>query len=86
MFLIPSSHVFPAAALNQSAPALHVDKIDWGAVPPEFKKKGSDWFTVSNPKTEQVLDVSLVGTLRHKEFVSSPSSVSTITRADISCD
>ena len=86
MFFIPSSHVFRAAASNQSAPTLHVDKIDWDAVPPKFKKEGSDWFTVSNPKTERVLDLSPVRTLIHDLFVSSPSSVSTITRAKISCD
>ena len=84
MFLIPSSHVFPAAASNQSAPALHVDEIDWDAVPREFKKEGSDWLTISNPKTERVLDVSPVRTMRHNEFVPSPSSVSTITRVNIS--
>ena len=86
MFLIPSSHAIPAAASNQSAPAPHIDKINWDAVHHGFRKKGSDWFTVSNPKTERVLDVSPVRTLIHNEFVSSPSSVSTITRANISCD
>ena len=86
MFLIPGSHVFLAAASNQSTPALHVDDIDWNAVPPEFKKEGSNWFTLSNPKTKRVLDVSLMHTLPHEWFVPSPSSLSTITRANISCD
>ena len=72
------SHVFRAATSNQSVPTLHVDKFDWDAVPPKFKKEGSDWFTVSNPKTERVLDLSPVRTLIHDWFVSSPSSVSTI--------
>ena len=86
MFLIPCPHVFPAAASSQSVPALHVHEIDWDTVPPEFKKQGSNWFTVSNPKTERVIDVSLMHTLPHERFVPSPSSVSTITRANISCD
>ena len=85
MFLIPGSHVFPAAASNQSAPALHVDEIDWDAVPPEFKKEDRNWLMVSNPKTEKVLDISLVRILPQSEFVPSSSSVSTITRAHISC-
>ena len=85
MFLIPSSHVFPAAASNQSAPILRVDDIDWDAVPPEFKKEGSDWFTISNPKTKPVIDVSLMHTLPQEWFVPLPSSAPTITRANISC-
>ncbi|KAH9066218.1 chromatin associated protein [Lactarius vividus] len=38
-------------------------------VPPEFKKGGSDWFAVFNPKIERTLDVNLVHTLRHKSVV-----------------
>ena len=86
MFLIPGSLVFPTAVSSRSAPALHVDEINWDVVPPEFKKEGSDWFTVSNPKTERVLDVSPVHTLHCIQFVPLPPSVSNITRANISCD
>ena len=68
---VPDSHMCSAAAAsNQSAPVPHVDEIDWDAVPRESKKEGSDWLMISNPKTEQVLDVSPVCTLRHKEFAS----------------
>ena len=35
----------------------------------EYKKEGSDWFALFNPRTKRVLDVSLVHTLMHERFV-----------------
>ena len=56
----------PYSSIETKRPALHIDEINWDAVPPEFKKEGSDWLTISNPKADRVLDVSPVRTLHHK--------------------
>ncbi|KIJ12191.1 hypothetical protein PAXINDRAFT_157005 [Paxillus involutus ATCC 200175] len=48
---------------------LFPDDLDPQHVPPEFKKEGSDWFAVFNPKVKRVLDVNLVHTLMHESVV-----------------
>ncbi|OCH84471.1 WD40 repeat-like protein, partial [Obba rivulosa] len=57
------------------APGL-ADALDPGAVPPELKKEGSDWFAVfagrdkkGAPEKERALDVGLVHTLMHESVV-----------------
>lgn len=43
-----------------------LEDLDPHNVPPEFKKEGSDWFAIFNPKVKRVLDVQLVHTLMHE--------------------
>ncbi|KAF9225758.1 WD40 repeat-like protein [Gyrodon lividus] len=45
------------------------EDLDPQHVPPEFKREGSDWFAVFNPKVKRVLDVTLVHTLMHESVV-----------------
>lgn len=45
------------------------DDMDFTSLPPEYKKEGSDWFAVFNPKAKRALDVSLVHTLTHERCV-----------------
>ncbi|KAF8155507.1 WD40-repeat-containing domain protein, partial [Crassisporium funariophilum] len=45
------------------------DELDIHTIAPEFKKEGSDWFAIFNPKVKRVLDVSLVHTLMHESVV-----------------
>ena len=53
------------AAITNSFP----DDLDPVAVSPDFKKDGSDWFAVFNPKIKKSLDVNLVHTLMHERCV-----------------
>ncbi|KAF5310544.1 hypothetical protein D9619_008204 [Psilocybe cf. subviscida] len=46
-----------------------LEDLDPHNVPPEFKKEGSDWFAIFNPKVKRVLDVQLVHTLMHESVV-----------------
>lgn len=50
-------------------PGSFPDDLDPNTVPPEFKKEGSDWFAVFNPKVKRVLDVNLTHTLLHERYV-----------------
>ncbi|KAF5371744.1 hypothetical protein D9758_003601 [Tetrapyrgos nigripes] len=45
------------------------EDLDLNSMPPEFKKEGSDWFAMFNPKVKRSLDVSLVHTLMHESVV-----------------
>ena len=47
-------------------PSTFPDDLDPFAVSPEFKKEGSDWFAVFNPKIKKTLGVNLVHTLMHE--------------------
>lgn len=42
------------------------DDLDIHSVPPEFRKEGSDWLALFNPKVKRVLDVNLMHTLAHE--------------------
>ena len=48
---------------------MFLDDLDQFTLPPEFRKEGSDWIAIFNPKAKRVLDVSLVHTLAHEELV-----------------
>ncbi|KAJ4490107.1 WD40-repeat-containing domain protein [Lentinula aciculospora] len=45
------------------------DEADLASLPPEYKREGTDWFIVYNPKVEKVFNVSLVHTLMHESVV-----------------
>jgi hypothetical protein len=45
------------------------EDVDIHNIPSEFKKEGSDWFAIFNPKVKRVLDVNLVHTLMHERCV-----------------
>ena len=45
------------------------EDVDIHNIPSEFKKEGTDWFAISNPKVKRVLDVNLVHTLMHERCV-----------------
>ena len=68
---LPSEHNGALVPINTtSVPSAFPDDLDPHAVPPEFKKEGSDWFAVFNPKIKKGLDVTLVHTLIHERYVS----------------
>ncbi|CAK5262512.1 unnamed protein product [Mycena citricolor] len=46
-----------------------LDNLEPISVHPEFKKEGSDWFTIYNPKVKRVLDVNLIHTFVHETVV-----------------
>jgi general transcriptional corepressor TUP1 len=52
-----------------SGPSSFPDDLDPHTVSPEFKKEGSDWFAVFNPKCKKGLDVNLTHTLMHERCV-----------------
>jgi hypothetical protein len=45
------------------------DKLDLNAVPPEYRKKGPDWYAISNPEAGGSFDVRLVHILAHERCV-----------------
>ncbi|KAK7531390.1 wd-repeat protein [Phyllosticta citribraziliensis] len=44
-------------------------ELDPDQVPPNYKREGTDWFAIFNPRTRRVLDVDLVHTLPHDSVV-----------------
>jgi len=47
-----------------------IDGSDIFTVPDEYKKEGSDWYAVFNPKVKRVLDIRLVHKLMHERCIS----------------
>lgn len=45
------------------------DDLDVHSVPPEYKREGTDWYAIFNPKVKRVLDVQLVHNLMHERYV-----------------
>ena len=45
------------------------DEMDIHTVSPDYKREGSDWYAVFNPKVKRVLDVQLVHNLMHERHV-----------------
>ncbi|KAJ3746676.1 WD40-repeat-containing domain protein [Lentinula detonsa] len=45
------------------------DESELATLPSEFKREGTDWFIVYNPKVEKVLNVNLAHTLMHESVV-----------------
>lgn len=58
-----------AATTTGSTATSFPEEFDVHNISPEFKKEGSDWFAIFNPKVKRVLDVSLVHTLMHERCV-----------------
>ncbi|KAG7089212.1 hypothetical protein E1B28_010914 [Marasmius oreades] len=58
-----------ATLIPINTPAGGFPNVDIATHPPEFKKEGSDWFAIFNPKIKKGLDVSLVHTLMHESVV-----------------
>ena len=45
------------------------DDLDIHSILPEYKREGTDWFAIFNPKVKRVLDVQLVHNLMHERSV-----------------
>ncbi|KAF5366117.1 hypothetical protein D9757_010934 [Collybiopsis confluens] len=45
------------------------DEIDLASLPPEYKREGTDWFIMYNPKVEKAFNINLVHTLMHESVV-----------------
>ena len=45
------------------------EDLDIHTIPPEYKREGSDWYALFNPKVKRVLDVQLVHNLMHERCV-----------------
>jgi glucose repression regulatory protein TUP1 len=45
--------------------AVTPEELNLQTAAPEFKKEGSDWFAVFNPKIRRTLDINLTHTLTH---------------------
>ncbi|KAF9078681.1 WD40-repeat-containing domain protein [Rhodocollybia butyracea] len=45
------------------------DEVDLASLPPEYKREGTDWFIMYNPKVEKVFNINLVHTLMHESVV-----------------
>jgi len=52
-----------------SVPTSSSFDMDLDNIPPGYKKEGTDWFALFNPKVPRVLDVDLVHTLEHTSVV-----------------
>ncbi|THV04198.1 WD40 repeat-like protein [Dendrothele bispora CBS 962.96] len=61
----PSGTLIP---INTPAGGFPED-LDLNSMPSEFKKEGSDWFAMFNPKVKRSLEVNLVHTLMHESVV-----------------
>ncbi|KAG6900067.1 hypothetical protein C0995_004389 [Termitomyces sp. Mi166 len=60
----PSDYHLPP--INPTPQSSFPDELN---VPPEFRKEGSDWFAVFNPRVKRSLDISLVHNLVHASVV-----------------
>lgn len=68
----PSQHQNQlSAAAQQSALVANntLADLDIDQLPDHFKKEGTDWFAVFNPRTRRVLDVDLIHNLPHQSVV-----------------
>jgi general transcriptional corepressor TUP1 len=45
------------------------DEIDLASLPPEYKREGTDWFIMYNPKVEKAFNINLVHTMMHESVV-----------------
>uniref|UniRef100_A0A0W0FM89 Transcriptional repressor Tup1 N-terminal domain-containing protein n=1 Tax=Moniliophthora roreri TaxID=221103 RepID=A0A0W0FM89_MONRR len=45
-----------------------LEDVDFNTLPAEFKKEGSDWFAIFNPKVKKGSDVSLMHTFMHERL------------------
>ncbi|KAG6899060.1 hypothetical protein C0993_001277 [Termitomyces sp. T159_Od127] len=76
--LYPTRSSYQLPPINTAAAAAAASGFpDDLNVPPEFRKEGSDWFAVFNPRVKRSLDISLLHTLVHARHAApwSPLSV-----------
>ncbi|KAG5635710.1 hypothetical protein H0H81_010335 [Sphagnurus paluster] len=45
------------------------EELTLASVPPEYRKEGSDWFAIFNPRVKRSLDINLVHNLSHASVV-----------------
>ncbi|KAG6907765.1 hypothetical protein DXG01_007478 [Tephrocybe rancida] len=66
----PSDYQVTLPPINTSPQAITFpDELSLTSVAPEFRKEGSDWFAVFNPRVKRTLDISLVHNLTHASVV-----------------
>ncbi|KIL59582.1 hypothetical protein M378DRAFT_44704, partial [Amanita muscaria Koide BX008] len=67
---VPPVSVPPPSVIGPASGAgAFPDELDIHNVPPEYKREGTDWCAVFNPKVKCVLDVQLVHNLVHESVV-----------------
>ncbi|KAG6857060.1 hypothetical protein H0H87_010025 [Tephrocybe sp. NHM501043] len=66
----PSDYQVTLPPINTSPQTMTFpDELSLTSVPPEYRKEGSDWFAVFNPRVKRSLDISLVHNLLHASVV-----------------
>ncbi|KAG6904768.1 hypothetical protein DXG01_007306 [Tephrocybe rancida] len=66
----PSDYQVVLPPINTSPQAMTFpDELDLTAIAPKFRKEGSDWFAVFNPRVDRTLDISLVHSLEHVSYL-----------------
>ncbi|KAF7317099.1 Chromatin associated protein [Mycena chlorophos] len=67
--VVPVPQPPPPPAHQQPFMNDFLNNIDLPGIPSEFKKEGSDWFVLYNPKVKRTLDVSLIHSFLHETVV-----------------
>ncbi|TFK37981.1 WD40-repeat-containing domain protein [Crucibulum laeve] len=67
--LVGHNTIGPLPPMNLGPKGGFVDDLSLQTVPPEYRKEGSDWFAVFNPKAKKVLDIGLKHTFSHASVV-----------------
>ncbi len=52
-----------------------LNNLELSTIHPDWKKEGSDWFVIYNPKVKRTLDVSLIHTFIHETCVPPTPSI-----------
>ncbi|KAF8068657.1 chromatin associated protein [Lyophyllum atratum] len=55
--------------INTSPQTTFPEELTLNSVPPEFRKEGTDWFAVFNPRVKRSLDITLVHNFIHASVV-----------------
>ncbi|KAF7327431.1 Chromatin associated protein [Mycena kentingensis (nom. inval.)] len=67
--IVPAPQPPPPPAHQQPYMNDFLNNMDLATIAPEFKKEGSDWFVMYNPKVKKTLDVALIHTFIHETVV-----------------
>ncbi|KAF5375715.1 hypothetical protein D9615_009344 [Tricholomella constricta] len=65
----PADYQVTLPPINTNSQATFPEDLSLTSVPPEYRKEGSDWFAVFNPRVKRSLDISLVHNLSHASVV-----------------
>ncbi|KAF8175479.1 WD40-repeat-containing domain protein [Mycena galopus ATCC 62051] len=65
----PTPAPLPPPAAQQTYMNDFLNNLDLTTIHPDWKKEGSDWFVIYNPKVKRTLDVSLLHTFIHETVV-----------------